>query len=146
MKKIVFVIVMLFVMNSGAHACSCQFTPLAERVNEADDVFFATLQSAKVIPGDYPEKWPYIEGTFQTKKILKGTAQTNDIVLSTGMGRGDCGTMMIVSAKYIIFKNKDRDSIDACSGSSVIEDFQEEEILSKIQVILNQKKRKLEKK
>ncbi|MYM94105.1 hypothetical protein [Duganella vulcania] len=108
--------------------------------------FSATLQSAKVLPGDYPEKWPYIEGTFQTKKILKGTAQTNDIVLSTGIGRGDCGTMMVVSAKYIIFKNKDRDSIDACSGSSVIEDFQEEEILSKIQVILNQKNRKLEKK
>lgn len=145
MRKFIFAVAMLSLLNSGAHACSCHFTPLAQRVNEADEIFFATLQGAKVIPGDYPEKWPYIEGTFQTKKILKGTTQANDVVLSTGLGRGDCGTMMVVSAKYIIFKSKDQNTIDACSGSSVIEDFQEEEIMSKIQLIVHQRKRKLEK-
>ncbi|WP_156409928.1 hypothetical protein [Duganella sp. Root198D2] len=145
MKKFLFACVMLSLLYSSAHACSCQFTPLAQRVDEADEIFFATLQNAKVIPGDYPEKWPYIEGTFQAKKILKGTIQANDVVLSTGLGRGDCGTMMVVSAKYIIFKSKGRDSIDACSGSSVIEDFQEEEIMSKIRLLVSQRKPNLEK-
>ena len=146
MNRFIFAVAMLSLLNACAYACSCQFTPLTQRVNEADQIFFATLQSAKVIPGEYPEKWPYIEGTFQTKKILKGTTQANDVVLSTGLGQGDCGTMMVVSAKYIIFKKKDRNSIDACSGSSVIEDFQEEEIMSKIQLTVNQRKRKVEKK
>ncbi len=145
MKNFIFAVAILLIMNSTAYACSCQFTPLAERVNEADEIFFATLQSAKAIQGDYPEKWPYIEGIFQPKKILKGMTHADDVVLRTGLGRGDCGTMMVVSAKYIIFKSKDYDGISACNGSSVIEDFQEEEIMSKIQIILNQRKRKLEK-
>lgn len=145
MKSFFFALALLFLSHSVAQACSCQFTPLTQHVTEADEIFLATLQSAQVIPGDYPEKWPHIEGTFQIKKILKGTGQANEVVLSTGLGRGDCGTMMVVSAKYIIFKNKDSDGFSACSGSSVIEDFQEDEILSKIQPIVNQQKRKLEK-
>lgn len=98
------------------------------------------------MPGDYPQKWPFIEGSFHIRRSLKGAAQAGDIVLTTGLGRGDCGVSMQVSAKYIIFKGKSGTGIDACSGSRVIEDFQEDEIVAKIQSITRQPKRKPEKK
>lgn len=106
MKKIIFVIAMLFLLNASARACSCQFTPLAQRINEADEIFFATLQRAEIKPGDYPEKWSYIEGTFQSRSVLKGTVSTKEVVLSTGTGNSGCNVPMFVAAKYIVFKRK----------------------------------------
>lgn len=146
MKKFIFAVAMLFLLNSGARACSCQFTPLAQRVNEADEIFFATLQRAEIKPGDYPEKWPSIEGRFQSRDVLKGAVSTKEIVLSTGMGNSGCNVPMFVSAKYIVFKSKNQQSIDACSGSSVIEDFQEDEIAAKIKAEVKRQRTKSEKK
>ncbi|MGW8394177.1 hypothetical protein [Pseudoduganella sp. HUAS MS19] len=139
MKKVIFAFAALVLLNADARACSCQFTPLAQRVNEADEIFIATLQRAEIKPGDYPEKWSYIEGTFQRRSVLKGAASTKEIVLSTGTGNSGCNVPMFVSAKYIIFKTKDQQSIETCSGSSVIEDFQEDEIAAKIKAELKRK-------
>ncbi|WP_373987899.1 hypothetical protein [Duganella sp. BuS-21] len=145
MKKIIFVIAMLSLLNASARACSCQFTPLAQRISEADEIFFATLQRAEIKPGDYPEKWSYIEGTFQSRSVLKGTVSTKEVVLSTGTGNSGCNVPMFVSAKYIVFKTKDQQSIETCSGSSVIEDFQEDEIAAKIRSEIKRQRAKSEK-
>lgn len=127
---------------SNATACSCQFGALPQYVENADEIFVGTLLNPKLILGEYPEKWPYIEGTFQTKKSLKGVTQAKDVVLKTGLGRGDCGVSMSVSEMYIIFKAKDQDSIDVCGGSSLIYEFQEDELVTKIKAELSKKKRK----
>ena len=63
-------------------------------------------------------------------------------MLKTGLGRGDCGVSMSVSEMYIIFKAKDQDSIDVCGGSSLIYEFQEDELVTKIKAELSKKKRK----
>lgn len=127
-------------------ACSCQFLSLGQRVQEADEIFVATLQRAEVKAGDYPEKWPFIEGSFVSKSVLKGDVNAKDIVLSTGMGNSGCNVPMFVSAKYIVFKTKDQRSIEACSGSSVIEDFQEDEIVAKIKAEVKRQKMKSDRK
>jgi hypothetical protein len=140
MKNIYFVLALAVLSISRASACSCALTTLKEYVDGADQIFVATLQEAKVRPGDFPEKWPYIEGVFRIKKSVKGEVSAGDVTLSTGLGRGDCGVSMHVSAKYIIFKSKEYSAIGSCSGSSVIEDFQEDEVVAKIQTILRQRK------
>jgi hypothetical protein len=57
-----------------------------------------------------------------------------------------CGIFMTVSRKYIIFKRKNDTGIGDCSGSGGMEDFQEDEIVAKIQAILSRQKRKPQKK
>ena len=145
MKKILFGVVLAAFSISSASACSCRFVSLDEYVDEADQIFIATLQSAKMLPGDYPTKWPSIEGSFHVKRTLKGEMPASDVVFTTGLGRSDCGVFMTVSMKYIIFKKKQDTGIGGCSGTSAMEDFQEDEIAHKIQAILNQRKRKPQK-
>lgn len=140
MKNLTFASFALAFSISNAWACSCQFQSLGQRVQEADEIFIATLQRAEVKTGDYPEKWPFIEGSFQSKSVLKGAVSAKDIVLSTGMGTSGCNVPMFVSAKYIVFKAKDQRSIEACSGSSVIEDFQEDEIVTKVKAEVKRQK------
>jgi hypothetical protein len=144
MKHVLLAVVMGALSMSNASACSCALPSLDRFVNDADQIFIATLQEARVMPGDYPERWPSITGTFHIGKSLKGTPQAGDVRLSTGLGRGDCGVSMFVSAKYVVFKQKGGAGIDACSGSSVIEDFQEDEVVKKIQAIVGQRKRKVQ--
>jgi hypothetical protein len=142
MKKIILALTMLFLLNVDARACSCQFTPLAERVSEADEIFFATLLRAEIKPGDYPEKSSYLEGTFQSRIVLKGAVSTKEIVLSTGTGNSGCNVPMFVSARYIVFKMKNQQSIETCMGSSVIEDFQQDEIEAKIKAEIKRQRAK----
>jgi len=142
MRNLIFSAVTLALSTSSALACSCQFASLDQRVQEADEIFIATLQRAEVKPGDYPEKWPFIEGTFQSRNVLKGTVSTKEIVLSTGVGTSGCSIPMFVSAKYIVFKAKGQQSVDACGGSNVIEDFQEDEIVTKIKAEMRRQKSK----
>ena len=104
MTKMLFAVLLAALSISDAAACSCRLASLEEYVSQADQIFIATLQSAKVLPGDYPEKWPSIEGSFLVKRPLKGTVPQPDVVLTTGLGRGDCGIFMTVSRKYIIFQ------------------------------------------
>lgn len=49
---------------------------------------------------------------------------------------------MSVSEMYLIFKAKDQDSIGVCGGSSLIYEFQEDELVTKIKAELSKKKRK----
>lgn len=140
MRNLIFSVVTLALSASSAWACSCQFDSLDKRVQEADEIFIATLQRAEVRPGDYPEKWPFIEGNFQSRNVLKGTVSTKEVVLSTGVGTSGCNVPMFVSAKYIVFKAKGQQSIDACGGSNVIEDFQEDEIVAKIKAEIRRQK------
>lgn len=142
MKNLLLTFFLAAFFLSNASACSCRLASLDEFVERADEIYFATLQEAKVIPGEYPEKWPFIEGDFKIRKLLKGTLQAENVTLTTGLGHGDCGISMFVSATYIIFKGVKEKGIDACRGSSVIEDFQEDEIMRKIQKILKAKSKK----
>lgn len=142
MKKFLFAVVMAALSISSASACSCRFQTLDQHVAQADQIFIATLESAKVVPGDYPNKWPSIEGVFRLRKSLKGNAPPPEMVLTTGMGRGDCGVFMTVSVKYVVFKGKNDTRIGGCNLTGGMEDFQEDEIVAKIQSLLHPSKQK----
>ena len=98
------------------------------------------------MPRDDRHQWPWIEGRFLLGSMLKGGPKPTSVTLVTGMGRGDCGVAMMVSAKYIIFKRKEDAGIGDETGTHIIEDFQEKELAEKIQLIVRRQQGKLRKK
>lgn len=131
MKKML-ALLLLGLLQSAASACSCAFSTVDDYVHNADTIYMATLVEARLVPGDYPDTWPSLEGKFKVGKILKGKADGSIVTLSTGTGHGDCGVAMVVPAAYIIFKNKESQGIDICSGTSTMESFQVDEVANKI--------------
>lgn len=106
-------------------------------MRNADTIYMATLVEAKLIPGDYPDHWPSLEGKCKVGKILKGTVDETIATLSTGTGGGDCSVTMRVPATCIIFKNKRSLHIDICIGTSAMESFQEDEVAGKVAATVN---------
>lgn len=135
-------ILLALAVSSNAWACSCPLKTLDEHANGADAVHFATLQQAKVIPGEDGKRWPVIEGTFQVHKTLKGQAQSRPMILSTNASGSACGVTMIVGATYVLFKKKGQNGIDACDGSAVIDSFQEDEVAVKVRMLQAAKSKK----
>jgi hypothetical protein len=136
MKIRVLGILIMLLASSRVSACSCGIATLDNHIDKADAVYLATLQQAKLVKGEYEKEWPYIEGTFQVHRTLKGRIQTESMTLTTPMWNASCGVIMVVSATYLIFKTEGRNSITACDGSSVIESFQEEEVAAKVKAEL----------
>jgi len=132
------VLFMLATLN--ASACKVPVFSLEQQVEKAEEIFIANLREAKVMPVDNHHKWPWIQGRFEVKKIIKGGVQSKEITLTTGLGRSDCGIGMTVSWNYIIFKGRKDTGIGDPSGTHVIEDFQVDELTEKIQSIMRQQK------
>jgi hypothetical protein len=65
-------LLMTLVISSRALACSCGVQALEDHVGNADAIYFATLQQAKVIVGGYDQGHSSIEGTFLIRKTLPG--------------------------------------------------------------------------
>lgn len=142
MKKLFLVLVLFGSFCVEAAACSCPVKSFDEFVKDADAIYFATLEDARVIRGDPSRKWPFIEGRFKVWRILKGTSRAGDLMLQTGLGGGDCGVPMSVSHTYIIFKKADIDRIHDCDGSQGIYGFEEDEIVAKVKTAMNKRSSK----
>jgi hypothetical protein len=125
--------------TANVSACSFPVTSLEHQVENANEIFIANLIEAKVLPIDDRHKWPSIEGRFQVKKILKGEEQPKEIILTTGLGRSDCGVGMMVSWNYVIFKGHKDTGIGDESGTHIIEDFQVEELAKEIHSIAHRR-------
>lgn len=139
-KFTLFVAYVLFWMSSNeAVACSCPIKSFEEFVSDADAVYFATLEEAKVIRNAPNRKWPFIEGRFAIRRTFKGSVPSKEVTLQTGLGGGDCGVPMAVSQTYVIFKKADIDGIHDCDGSHGIYGFQEDEIAEKIRAAMRKK-------
>jgi len=138
MKKYLFGLFGNLLMMASVSACSFPVSSLKQQVEKAEEIFIANLLEAKVIPIDDRHKWPSIEGRFQVRRILKGEEQPKEIILTTGLGGGDCGIGMMVSRNYVVFKGRMDTGIGAPSGTHLIEDFQMEELAEKIQSIVRQ--------
>lgn len=136
MKKRLIILGVLAFKTLSASACSFPVVPVDQQVDKADEVFIATLLEAKVMPSNDLHKWPWIEGRFLVGRTLKGEPQPKSVTFATGMGRGDCGVAMMVSAKYIIFKGRKDTGLGVDTGTHIIEDFQEAELAEKIQLIV----------
>jgi hypothetical protein len=136
-----FLMGMMFIMSTSiSFACSFPPAPLEDKVERADEIFIATLDAAKVIPDDYTKQQSRIEGSFRVSKTLKGPTQAAETKLVTGLGGGDCGVLMIVSAKYIIFKQRGATAIWTPSGTRMIEHFEEYNVEEKIRLIVQKRK------
>jgi hypothetical protein len=132
MKKLLSVLFVSALVTTDAAACSCGLRTLDDFVDNADSIFIATLQQAKLSVGEYGKKWPIIDGVFKIRKTLKGAALDTTMSLSTPASDSSCGISMVVSASYLIFKTKGQTGVSACDGSTVFDDFQEDDIESKI--------------
>jgi hypothetical protein len=138
MKKFLLILFLSVLVAPNATACSCGLSTLDDFVDNADSIHIATLQQAKLIVGEYGKKWSLVEGVFKVRKTLKGDTQAAPMVLSTSAGT-DCGISMVVSATYLIFKKKGESGVSACDGSTVFENFQEDDVESKIRARLRNK-------
>lgn len=138
--------VLLMLATLNASACKVPVFSLEQQVEKAEEIFIANLREAKVMPVDDHHKWPWIEGRFEVKRLIKGGAQSKEITLTTGLGRSDCGIGMMVSWNYIIFKGRNDTGIGDPSGTRVIEDFQVDELAGRIQSIMRQQQNKPSKK
>jgi len=140
MKHFLLAFTSLVLAAADSSACSFPISTLDQQIERADEIFIATLVEAKVIPKSERTKWPYIEGRFETRRVLKGRQQPKIITLTTGLGRGDCGIGMSVSYKYVIFKGTKDTGIGDPGGTQLIEDFQEEELSAKIQAAVRRQR------
>jgi hypothetical protein len=139
LKNLFLAIALSGLVCGEAAACSCAVTSFEGYVKNADSVYFATLEEAKVVRDDPDAKWPFIQGRFNVKRTFKGVPRTGEMMLRTGLGGGDCGVPMFVSQTYIIFKNGDIDGIADCDGSHAIYGFEEDEIAAKVRAALNRR-------
>lgn len=137
LKNGFFVLALFASFCSDAAACSCPVKSFGEFVKEADAIYFATLEEAKVIRSNSDRKWPFIQGRFEVRRTLKGAPRARVMMLSTGLGGGDCGVPMSVSQIYIIFKKSSMEGIHNCDGSHAIYDFEEDKIVAKVKRAMN---------
>jgi hypothetical protein len=139
LKNLLLLFLLLGLFCNQAIACSCPTKSFNEFVNDADEIYFATLEEAKVIKGDPSRKWPFIQGRFKVRRSLKGASRTGEMTLQTCLGGGDCGVPMSVAQTYIIFKKADIDGIHECDGSHGIYAFQENDIAAKVKAAMSKR-------
>ncbi len=116
----------------SAWACSCMLKTDEQFARESDNIYFATLQEAKLIEGD-GERWPYIEGRFQVRRTLKGKTPSAHIALATNADGGACGETMVVAATYVLFLRDGATGLSACDGARVIGSVEEDELAAKVE-------------
>ena len=63
--------VLLMLATLNASACKVPVFSLEQQVEKAEEIFIANLREAKVMPVDNHHKWPWIQGRFEVKKLLK---------------------------------------------------------------------------
>lgn len=122
MRGSITALVLNFLLLPVASACSCAPITLQKSAKNADSIFFATLEEAKLVSGAGKD-WYSIEGKFLVYKTLKGSPPAGPIFLRTPPDGSSCGINMIVAAKYVIFKRRDSDGLIACDGSGVLGHF-----------------------
>jgi hypothetical protein len=86
MKKYAFLLSPLMLAAANSLACSFPASTLDQQTEKADEIFIATLIEAKLLPKDSRHEWPWIEGRFQVKKVLKGDVQLKGVTLTTAWG------------------------------------------------------------
>lgn len=135
MKNALLGILLSVLFAPGAWACSCMPKTDEQFARDSDNIYFATLQEAKLIAGD-GERWPYIEGRFQVQRTLKGKALSTPITLTTNADGASCGQTMVVAATYVLFLRNGATGLASCDGARVIERFQENEFAAKVKATL----------
>jgi hypothetical protein len=134
-------------MSTTAFACKCVSPPpevktvrdLAQwYANRSDAIFEGTVQrvelkwvlmDAKVggfVPADFDEDEPRLYVTFDVSHFYKGV-ERKDVLLTTGVGGGDCGFDFEIGKKYLIYALADASghlSTDICSGTGLLEESQ----------------------
>lgn len=142
MKKCLVFLLLLGCVCDAAWACTCRVKSFDEMVTDADAIYFATLEDARIARDDSGRKQPFIHGRFDVRRTLKGASRSGGMMLQTGLGGGDCGVPMFVARTYIIFKAADSDGIHGCGGSHAIENFEEDSVAAKVKAAMRKKSSK----
>lgn len=146
MRRSIPALALSYLMVPSVSARSCAQMTLQNAANNADSVFFATLQEAKVVPGD-SQDLTTIEGRFLVYKTLKGSAPAQPLLLRTPREDSSCGVEMMVAKRYVIFKRRDTDGIITCDGSGVLGHFgpvsqwDEDEVIAEVQKAVQKTRR-----
>jgi len=141
MKNTLLALLLPVLLVAEASACSCLPKTLEQFAQDADAIYFATLQEAKLVERDGIHG-SSIEGQFRIRQTLKGHAPSKLVRLTTPADSATCGVIMIVAATHILFMDKGSTSVIACDGSHAIERFQEAEYAAKVKAALKKGSRK----
>lgn len=114
MKKIILILILLVPIKSKS--CSCTGTEdLSVSVKRSDAIFSGRVisKAIKTILADslWPNgiKYSFFETKFKVVRIFKGNFTSDTIIITSGLGHGDCGYPFDVGNYYVVYaRNKDR--------------------------------------
>ena len=134
-------------MSASAFGCSCVSPPPDLKTaadlapwyaNKSDAIFEGTvkrvelkwaLMEAKVgglVPADLDQDGPTLHVTFDVSNFHEGT-ERKDVLLTTGVGGGDCGFDFEIGKQYLVYASADTSghlSTGICSGTGLLEESQ----------------------
>lgn len=127
----VFVVAFLLVFSISSYACSCELPLKKDSVKK--QVKDAKKKSQAVFTGKVLEVTEPLDKNFLLVKIRvesnwKG-AESNEIVIVTGKGNGDCGYSFTVGQKYLIYAYQTSDrqlSTNICQRTALLSDAEKD--------------------
>ncbi len=139
MKAIIFgALFTVFLFASGTSdvfACSCDLPlpvkslekQIKESYKKSAAIFSGKVIEVIKIPNAY-----FVKVKFKSEKIYKGE-MLNEIIVSTGLGNGDCGYRFEVGKSYLIYAYGDSDNLltNICQRTSLLQESKDAEILDK---------------
>jgi hypothetical protein len=126
---LIFVILIsaMFIDHRVSYACSCvPIGSVDKELKEAKAVF-----SGKVIEIKQNKRAGYYSVLFEVSKTWKGV-KTNQIIIKTGLGGGDCGFSFVKGQNYLVYAHESemygKKSLNAiiCSRTNELSSSQED--------------------
>lgn len=143
MKKLLLLLVVVLLAGPAGWACKCRkLTPIEQRYKTYDAVISATMLKKEIVVGtktdslllrtyrqegwgvivipDFPDDaWPFAKCTLKLKRSFKGATGDTTVIVSTGLGGGDCGVEFEISKTYLIYADGEHNGFftDRCSGT-----------------------------
>lgn len=100
---LIFVILIsaMFIDHRVSYACSCVSVGSVDKeLKQAKAVF-----SGKVIESKHNKRGGYYSVLFEVSKSWKGV-KTNQIIIKTGQGGGDCGFSFVKGQNYLVYAHE----------------------------------------
>lgn len=138
MKKIIFFTLMslmfLFVSANDLFACSCVASPNSVKQQVKDSY----KNSAAIFSGEIVSITPKDEWTVNIKikvtKFWKGSALSNEIIITTSKESAMCGYNFEVGKKYLVYATGTKENLSTtnCSRTAIFGDKQEIKFLDRL--------------
>ncbi len=103
-QMLVVFVMMLLAMPSASYACSCvPVPPVQEELQRSDAVFAGKV--VEITEQKQPDGYITKAVRFEVTDTWKGVSQSQ-VIITTGMGGGDCGYEFITGKDYLVYASK----------------------------------------